>query len=53
MHRISHFEVALRTEERLRQADLSRRNSLADRRPGWTARLIAAFGLRPTVAPAA
>ncbi|HEY0443338.1 MAG TPA: hypothetical protein VGC90_03860 [Candidatus Limnocylindrales bacterium] len=46
MHRISSFEVAVRSEDRLREADLSRRNALASRRPGWATRVVRAVGSR-------
>jgi hypothetical protein len=51
VHRISHFEVAAHYDERLRQAEIIRRNA-AVRRPDRIATLLAAIGLRPIVRPA-
>ncbi|MFL5680116.1 MAG: hypothetical protein ACJ77B_05895 [Chloroflexota bacterium] len=48
MHRISHFEVAARYDQRLREAEILRRNA-AVRRPDRLASLLAAIGLRPVV----
>jgi hypothetical protein len=49
VQRVSYFEVAARYDERLREAEIIRRNARAARNPGWMTRLVAAIGLRQAI----